>query len=183
MRTASASTISSSTDVSAPIETSRSRARVADSAASVRAPSSPSRRVAVAVEDVVDDLEEKPQLLGERPPRRLLCHRDVCHPQPHPIAAAKRRPVLSLCSPARSVWSPDVEVLPADHSQRRLGQLAGDLGCRIDEREPERLCEERVAGEQAGRLAECAHVLGRPRRSSSSSTGRSSWTSENLCTS
>ena len=47
----------------------------------------------------------------------------------------------------------DVEVLAADHAERRLGQLARDSGVAYDEREPERLGEQRVAGEDPDRLA------------------------------
>ena len=42
----------------------------------------------------------------------------------------------------------DVEVLAADHPERRLGELAADHRRRIGEREPEGLCEQRVAGEE-----------------------------------
>ena len=48
-------------------------ARAAASSASARAPLSPtSMHVAVPVEDVVDDLEEQPELGGKRPPRPVL---------------------------------------------------------------------------------------------------------------
>src|SRR5205814_10331501 len=46
------------------------------------------------------------------------------------------------------------EVLPADHAERRLRELATDVRGRIREREPEGLGEERVTGEHGDRLAE-----------------------------
>ena len=55
----------------------------------------------------------------------------------------------------------DVVVLPADHPERRPGELARDLRPWIRERELERLREERVAVEDRGRLVEL-HVRGRP---------------------
>ena len=48
----------------------------------------------------------------------------------------------------------DVAVLAADHAERGLRELAADQRRRIGQREPERLGEERVAGQQRGGLAE-----------------------------
>ena len=48
----------------------------------------------------------------------------------------------------------DVAVLAADHPERRLDELAGDLAGLVAEREAQRLGEERVAGEQRDALAE-----------------------------
>ena len=62
---------------------------------------------------------------------------------------------MSRCSSSRSSSAPgDVEVLAADHPERRLGQLAREPGRRIAEREPERLDEQGVAREQRDPLAE-----------------------------
>ena len=52
------------------------------------------------------------------------------------------------------VVSGDVEVLATDHPERRLGELAGDLGPVVGEREPLRLGEQRVSGKQRDCLAE-----------------------------
>ena len=48
----------------------------------------------------------------------------------------------------------DVAVLAADHPERRVDELARDLGRLVGEREPQRLGEERVAGEERDALAE-----------------------------
>ena len=77
-----------------------------------------------------------------------------------------------------------VEVLAADHPERRLRELARDVRRVVARGEPERLREQPVAREQRGRGAVLRPDLGLPRRSaSSSSSGMSSWTSEKLCTS
>src|SRR5207248_1503129 len=47
-----------------------------------------------------------------------------------------------------------VGMLAADHPERRLDELARDERRRIGERQPERLGEARVAGEDGGRLVE-----------------------------
>ncbi len=70
-------------------------------------------------------------------------------------AATKSRPVLSRCSSSRSrVVARDVAVLAADHPERRVDELAGDAGRLVGQREPQRLGEQRVAGEQRDPLAE-----------------------------
>ena len=48
----------------------------------------------------------------------------------------------------------DVEVLAADHPERRLRELARDVGRRVAKREAERLRQERVPGEDRDVLAE-----------------------------
>ena len=48
----------------------------------------------------------------------------------------------------------DVEVLAADHAERRLGELARDVGRRVAQREPKRLGQERVAGQDGDALPE-----------------------------
>ena len=51
-------------------------------------------------------------------------------------------------------------------------------------REPEGLDQERISGQERHPSPKATCVLGRPRRSASSSrAGRSSWTSEKVCTS
>ena len=49
-------------------------------------------RVAVAVEDVVDRLEEDPELLAERAPRALVLRRDVRGPEAEPDGGAQAAP-------------------------------------------------------------------------------------------
>ena len=48
----------------------------------------------------------------------------------------------------------DVEVLAADHAERRLCKLTPDLRKRIRQRQPERLRKQRVAREDGNGLAE-----------------------------
>src|SRR4051794_40143598 len=50
--------------------------------------------VAVAVEDVVDDLEQETELVAERPPRRLLALRHLRDPERQPDARAEEAPGL-----------------------------------------------------------------------------------------
>ena len=72
VRAASRATISASTEVSYGISASRSSARAAASSASSRARAlADLDDVAVTVEDVVDDLEEQPELLRKGTPRRV----------------------------------------------------------------------------------------------------------------
>ena len=52
------------------------------------------------------------------------------------------------------VGAGDVEVLPADHPERRVRQLARRARRRVAEHEPERLDEQGVAGEQRDAFAE-----------------------------
>src|SRR4029077_14362952 len=53
-----------------------------------------------------------------------------------------------------------VEVLPPDHAERRLGELAPDLRERVRERKPECFGQQGITGEDRNSLA----VLGPPRR-------------------
>ena len=147
-------------------------------------------RRAGGVEDVVDDLEEDAKLVAERPPGRRA--RSAAGRRRRSRSSRRRgaggrssaRAAVGRPSASRPPSLGDVEVLPADHAERRVGELPRDGRRRVAQREPEGLGEERVAGEDGNVLAE-AHVrVGCPRRrSSSSSAGRSSWTRLNVWTS
>ena len=79
---ASPATISLSTDVSASIRRGApAPARAASSARRARLVLAHLEHVAVAVEDVVDDLEEQAELAGERAPRRMLGRRSARRPE------------------------------------------------------------------------------------------------------
>ena len=111
--------------------------------------------VAVAVEDVVDDLEEQAELVAERAPRPLLRLR---RPRATQSASAdRRREEAARLQPVQrrlvGRGAGDVEVLAADHAERRLRELARDMRRVVRRREPERLGEQRVAGEDPDRLA------------------------------
>src|SRR5581483_11587092 len=110
--------------------------------------------VPVAVEDVVDDLEEQPELLAERTPRLLLRVGHGCDgereadrggEEPARLQGMERRLVRRGAG--------DVEVLPADHAERRIRELARHVRRVVRGREAEGLGEKRVAGEDAHRLA------------------------------
>ena len=156
VRAASEATISASTLVSAGIASSRACARTAASSASRRAASTPcAPDVAVAVEQVVDDLEEQAELVAERAPRRLLALRHLGDPERDADRGGEERARLQPVQ-RREVGgvAGDVAVLAADHPQRRLGELAADHRRRIGERKPERLREQGVARQERRRLAE-----------------------------
>ena len=77
-----------------------------------------------------------------------------------------------------------VEPLAADHRERRVHQLAGDRGRVVRQRQPKRLGRQSIACEHGHGLPELRPDGRCARRSASwSSAGRSSWTSENECTS
>src|SRR4051812_21870272 len=113
------------------------------------------KNVTVSVQDVVDDLKEQAELVAERAPGRLAALRDLRDPQRQADGRREKAARLELVQ-RRLVRRrlPDVEVLPADHPQRCLRELATDVRERVREREPERLRQERVAREHRNRLAE-----------------------------
>ena len=157
-------------------------------APSRRAASTPSRcRVAVAVEHVVDDLEH-----AARAPRRMRATASgrprgtPATRSPSPTDAANSRPVLSRCSSARSssapvmsrYWPPIIPSVASASSQGR----ARASGSSSTSRNASTSRASPASSATPSPNAMCA--LGRPRRSSSSSSaGRSSWTSENAWTS
>src|SRR3954454_16593886 len=111
--------------------------------------------VAVAVEDVVDDLEQQSELVPESPPRRLLPLGDLGDPQREPDRRREEAARLQLVQ-RRFVRcrAGDVEVLPADHAESRLRELATDMRERKRERETEGLRKQRVACEHRGGFTE-----------------------------
>ena len=120
------------------------------------------RGVPVAVEQVVDDLEEQAELVAERTPRRLLALRHLRDPERDPDGGGEERARLEPVQRGEvGGVAGDVAVLAADHPERRLRELAADHRRRVREREPERLGQQRVAGQERHRLAE-RDVRGRP---------------------
>ena len=111
--------------------------------------------VAVPVDHVVDGLEEHAELLPERPPRRLRRRGNLRRPEPQPDGSCEQPSGLEPMEVLEGdVRAGDVEVLPADHPERRLCELADRLRPAVAEREVERLREQRVTGEQRHALAE-----------------------------
>ncbi len=109
---------------------------------------------AVVVEEVVDELEEETEVGGETAPR-LEPVVQACDRQ----AAADRRleeppglEPVQLDPVGQSAV--DVQVLAADHPERRLEDLLAEIGSRVPIGQLERLGQERVAGEDRLRLAE-----------------------------
>src|SRR5581483_9834945 len=110
--------------------------------------------VAVAVEDVVDDLEEQPELVRERPPRGLPLVRQVGCPECHRHRRVEEAARLQTVHDGEvGPLDHRVEVLAADHPERRLRQLARDVRALVAAGEAERLREEGVACEHRGPLA------------------------------
>ena len=91
--------------------------------------------IAVAVEDVVDDLEQQSEL-GARTRATAPAPRagTSAAQSASTTDAEKRRPVFRRCSVGEvGAGAVDVEVLAADHPERRRGELARDVGtCRTD---------------------------------------------------
>ena len=117
---------------------------------------------AVAVEQVVDRLEEHAELGRERAPRRLRRLGHLGRPQPAGDRRVEQPPGLQPVDRVLvDALAAEVEVLPADHPERRLRQLAGDAGRGVRQRQPERLREQRVARQHGHVLAE-ADVHRRP---------------------
>ena len=112
------------------------------------------REVAVLVEDVVDDLEQEPELVAELSPGRLVGFGNLRRPeraadrggeQPPGLQPVQRREVVHLAVDVRC-WPPIIPSV-ASASSRRLRRSGR-------RRQPERLREQRVAGEDGVRLAE-----------------------------
>ena len=109
--------------------------------------------IAVAVEDVVHDLEQEPELVAERAPSCLFSLRHLRRPKSD---TNRRREQASRLEPVQrrlvGRGAGDVQVLPADHPQRRLRELPADERRRIRQRQPKRLCQQCVAGQNSNRL-------------------------------
>ena len=137
------------------------RARVcARSAASRGKPASrvdaESRRIAVAVEDVVDDLEQHSELLAERAPGRPARLGTSATHRPRPTDAANNLPVLSRWSSVRSSSAPVMSrycppIIPsvAPASSRAAAAVGRANG------EPEGLGEQSISRQQRDALSEC----------------------------
>src|SRR6478672_1628213 len=111
--------------------------------------------VAVRVEDVVHDLEQEPELLCERAPWRLLLLRQLRRPERHRDRRVEEAPRLQPVYGSKVVAVDHrVEVLAADHPERRLGELPRDGRGLVARREPHGLREQRVARKHADALAE-----------------------------
>ena len=169
MRTASPLTISASTEVSAGISSSSASARSAARFARAHAPPPRLRHhVAVRVEDVVHDLEEQPELVARSratgPARPRAGSAAQSGERDRRVEeAARLQPVHRL---EVGAGLHRVEVLAADHPERRLGELAHDVGGRVRARRagtPRRGARRRRAPPCPRRTA--AQTLGLPRRS------------------
>ena len=147
---------SASTDVSASISASGACARSpAPVRASSRAASTPSVRTKPSPSRMSSTIwKSSPSSSPNAAPRRLLLPGQLGRPerQRHRRVeeAAGLQPVDGREVGARLHR---VEVLAADHPERRLGELARDVRRRVRAGEPERLGEERVAGEHRLPLA------------------------------
>ena len=155
VRTARSSTIPPSTEVSASTRVERvARALggvVGEPAGAVDAERDDE---AVAVEDVVDDLEEHPELVREGAPRTLLVGRHLGGGERERHRRVEEPPGLQAVHGLEvGVRLHRVEVLAADHAERRLRELARHRRRLVRRREAERLREQRVAGEQRLPLA------------------------------
>ena len=153
MRTASPSTISRSTDVSASISASRARAirsLVCEPAGAVDAVHDD---VAVAVEDVVDDLEQEAELVAERTPDALPVLGHAGSPQRESDRGREQAAGLQLVqrrlvgrgARASRYWPPIIPSVASETPRDARGVVRGG--------EPERLPEQRVPCEDPDRLA------------------------------
>src|SRR6185503_1454800 len=115
--------------------------------------------VAVAVEDVVDDLEQHPELVRKVAPRLLVGVRQLGDPEragDRCVEEAAGLQAVDLLERVAELLR--VCVLAADHPERRLDELPRDERRRIGQRQSDRLGKERIPGENRGRL-----VVLRPR--------------------
>ncbi len=118
---------------------------------------------AVAVEQVVDQLEQRPQLDRERAPGRLLAGRHLGRRRPHITEASNSAPVFSRLTRSRSgapsrssCWPP---IIPSVASTSSCATAV--VRTRAQARTASR--EQRVAGQHRRRLAvAAAHVEGGP---------------------
>src|SRR5437763_3507578 len=110
---------------------------------------------AVAVEDVVDDLEEHPELVREVAPRLLLPLRQLRGPERTGDRRVEEAPGLQSVDLLEGVVELlRVSVLAADHAERRLDELPRDERRRVRERETDRFGKQGVARENPRRLVE-----------------------------
>ncbi len=107
----------------------------------------------VAVEDVVDDLEQQADVGGEDAPGELFGARHVERRERAADGSGEERPRLQTVQLLARALTADVEPLTADHRERALDELAGDPCGSVGERESKRLGEKRVTGEDRARLA------------------------------
>ena len=112
-------------------------------------------RVPVTVQEVVHDLEEEADVLAEGGPQCALVVGRARHLEADAHGRHEQPPCLQPVQllEIRSVTR-DVAVLATDHPERGLRELAGDLQALVGEREPERLGQQRVAGEESDTLSE-----------------------------
>ena len=90
------------------------------------------REITVLVDDVVDDLEQQPELLAELPPRQLVGNRNLGSPQRAPDGCREQPPGLQPVQHREIVHlAVDVEMLAADHAECRLRELARHFGGRV----------------------------------------------------
>ena len=106
-----------------------------------------------------DDLEEKAEIRGELAPWARRDPATWATARAQPIGAASSLPVFRRMELDQAVrvectYGRDVDVLAADHAERRVDELARYVGSVIAQREPDRLTEQRVAGEDRDGLAE-----------------------------
>ena len=112
------------------------------------------------VEDVVDDLEEDAELVANTRHSPRSSHSERPATAVAVVTPARREPpgLQGMKAPeplgVQLSVPGDVEVLAADHSKGRLGDLARDPRRRIPQRKAERLSEQRIAGEDGDVLAE-----------------------------
>src|SRR5207302_11412102 len=101
------------------------------------------------------DLEQEAELVSERAPRALLSPGYIGNPEGEPDRGGEETARLQLVQRRLVGGGPgDVEVLAADHPERRLGELTGRARRWIREREAERLRQQRIAREHRDCLAE-----------------------------
>ena len=154
VREASPATISARTDVSAGIAPDARRARGGGVGTATRLVGAVAEHDAVAVEDVVDELEEGPELVAEAAPRRLLVLGQARHPERGGDRRREEPAGLEPVQRSRRARRRSGRAAGRRSCRACLGELAGDGGSAVARREAERLREERVAGEHGGGLAE-----------------------------
>ena len=96
--------------------------------------------------------KSSPSSTREGPPRWMLGLRQAGSPEPAHDRGREERSCLQAVQDGEIVAAVEIELLAADHRERRRDELARHCRRVVGQREPDPLHHERVAGQNCGRL-------------------------------